>query len=427
MRAVRAALQSSWPCAAALERRFLRRRTTGGQGIVSCRRALDGFRDVWCAACRSARRSCERRTLITEWPALWQSLVAEGAIPDPNDPSDRAKLIPVAEALLTKYAHQAEAQTELVRPLSTLWQAAQTFWQGWLSAAYQQPQPLPGDLCSRWLDAAGIVSDDARKAALAALASVVNPSTAPSSPSVEHPSVPAALTSLLVRIQNRIGVEADGEPLTEEKRREIAERELRISVGRLRFERMRLALQVEGAKAEVEDAEHEPGETEEEETEEVEDEGSARDSPRLGGRQAKGRARLQLLQPAIAGRKRRRSHHEATRKLAKHAPVLAELVGKALRQEPDPVDEECLVEECVKFLEEADKAEAMLMGAGRWLVSNTTGDTATTLECTQKSQRMAKLRDHSRPLVDASKELRSLLPELAVSERTRKRLQEVMQ
>lgn len=70
------------------------------------------------------------------------------------------------------------------------------------------------------------------------------------------------------------------------------------------------------------------------------------------------------------------------------------------------------------------------MGAGKWLLSNTGccgPDVVDNAPRTPKSQRMAKLREESRPLVDAAKELRSLVPEMHISESARGKLQQALQ
>lgn len=108
---------SSWPCTGFLMRPCQRRPPTARQGIVSCRLALEGFRAAWCASCRSARSACERRVRLEDWPALWESLVADCSMPDPlcNDQATIEKLVPVAETLLAEYTRRAEAQAELRR------------------------------------------------------------------------------------------------------------------------------------------------------------------------------------------------------------------------------------------------------------------------------------------------------------------------
>lgn len=344
---------------------------------------------------------------------MWTSLVGDGSIPDPTSKADEEVLVQVVNELLVEYAQRTKALAERRRSQATLWQAAHEYWQRWLEdrANPMQPELLPslapvshGSSADAWLDAAGILAEKDREEAMRMVTSAVLEESM-SLPSTAASPSPPAVTTLLAAVTKRLErVRVDHCGSTAIKERwEMLEQQLRIETGRLHFKRQCMDLQSRSVNS------TDSMSTEEEE-EAAETEPIASPTVRLGGRVAKGRARMQLLEQQPAARKRPRRFGY----LSKHAPRLVDLVMKATNGVLTSNEEDHFVEECITFFTQADKAEATLIGAGRWLSSDDAQS--------PKRQRMLELREESRPLVDAAKELKSNLAVLHLSEPARLRL-----
>lgn len=152
-------------------------------------------------------------------------------------------------------------------------------------------------------------------------------------------------------------------------------------------------------------------------------------NPTRSGRIAKGKARLQLIE-AYNKRQKRPRIDLLLGRLAKHAPRLAHLLQSLTAPAAlTSKEEQELAQEFARFAAEADKAEALLVGSGRWLLlhddDNQVGhdDDA---DMNKLKRRRMSFREEARLLVDIRIELRNQLDELLLQPDMRQQLSEFL-
>lgn len=289
-------------------------------------------------------------------------------------------------ALLRDYAHRSVVQASKQRVYKTLWKAAQDYWRTWLAAKLRldsthweqrlstaervelytlagaevmqldnttSHHPNLSSLCRLWLRASG-ESD-----------SPVNVATTLSEmerfvqAQVAHLAIPISATNPQLchlfsavneRAQRRLA-DRNYEGSLADLLWVLLEQQLRLQIGRICFERERRKATYGWSELEAE----------EEETSEADDD---HETLQLGGRLAKSKARIRLFHGVTTAAKRRFN----LRLIQKHLPKLAPLLCKALREPLTSAEEEEIIVQMLRaFVFDANRAEATLIGAGRWM------------------------------------------------------------
>lgn len=128
------------------------------------------------------------------------------------------------------------------------------------------------------------------------------------------------------------------------------------------------------------------------------------------GRAAKSRARVRLC-GAKAKCKRARVGTFVDQ-LEKHAPRLAQLLRHADAYAGE--EEQELVRELTSFAVMVERAEALFIGAGRWLVYDDGDEDERAASNKARRQRMQRFREEARVLLELCKGLRERLDEFPV-------------
>lgn len=114
---------SSWPLAALASQGKLR-------FSLSCKTAIEGFRDLYCKACLSGQ-ACTERMDIDAWALRWKELVeAKGAIPDPTS-SDRHLQQALFPKVLEMLRFFADPKAKPAPRLALPHRATQEYWCAW--------------------------------------------------------------------------------------------------------------------------------------------------------------------------------------------------------------------------------------------------------------------------------------------------------
>jgi hypothetical protein len=295
-------------------------------------------------------------------------------------------LLPIVLELLEEFARRAAAQEKKQYPIDTLWRSAQQYWSEWLSARWDvlrphMPVELPENAARpvfiKWLQVCTPELQGSQQ--VAAMKEIVGHARALQAPLNPAPAADGALAELLESMTNAVKRKAMDQSFSGDVW-PIVESEMRQQIARRC---------VGGSDAE------EGNDEEEEEEGEEEDQQPA-------GRAAKASAQSRNTREETRRRKKNKAKvpdHPGMVQLAKFLPRFVELLKSGATEEE-------LVEECSRSVMERDRAEAALLGAGRWLLNNEDNQEA---EVQQKRLRMTRVLNESRQMIDTYTDLQRAL------------------